>query len=88
MLAYGVKQNVSLMLLGIYKSCNYIDLRGIFLKKKVRKTIVMKFTVITDNCDVCIVSDDIQNRAHKDMLLPSVTVLFLSKDQTLSTRSL
>ena len=34
----------------------------------------MKFTVITDNCDVSvsIVTDDIQNRAHKDILLPSV----------------
>ena len=32
----------------------------------------MKFTVITDNRDVSIVSDDIQNRAHKDILLPSV----------------
>ena len=33
---------------------------------------IMKCTVITDNRDVSIVSDDIQNRAHKDILLPSV----------------
>ena len=27
---------------------------------------------VTDNCDVSIVSDDIKNRAHKDIFLPSV----------------